>query len=59
MQDIFVIPNLRGAKFLIPILSNSDTMNFINTNTLHNTVLFSYVATEMDRMAELGLQDKR
>jgi hypothetical protein len=59
IQDIFVNPNLRAAKFLTPILSNSDTMHFINTNTFHDTVLFIYAAIEMDRMAELGLGDKK
>jgi Ni,Fe-hydrogenase III component G len=58
-QDIFVIQNLRATKFLTPVLSNSDTTHFINTNILHDTVLFMYAAIEKDRMAELGLEDKK
>jgi len=34
-------------------------MHFTNTNTFHDTVLFSYVDIEMDEMAELGLGERK
>lgn len=58
-QDIFVIPNLREAKFVTLILSNCDTTHYINTNTFHGTFRFSHVPTDVDRMAVLGLEDRR
>jgi len=34
-------------------------MNFLNTNIFHDTVLFSYVAIEIDEMAKLGLGERK